>query len=223
METAEGARTEQVVITWREREIRLRKLGYEVLATYEALRWTALPILAQGLERVGRRFTYSIFEYGLETLISGDGSTPSNAADTVAGGGTGTDYDDYLNLYFAFDDEYVPDMFIAPPLTIRQALTIPEFKDPLAGGAFQSEGRIPTPLGIPFERWSPKGISGTYTNDDVLAVDSSAVGLVEYTAGGILSESERLIRTGWQLSVNTVWVGFGMMDPEARVFGTDFA
>ena len=223
VETAEGARTEQVKIVWREREIRLRKLGFEVLATYEALRWSRLPVLARGFERVGRRFQYSVAEVGLETLISGDGSTPSNAAETVAGSGATTAYSHYLDLYFAFEDEYVPSVFFAAPLAIRQALTIPEFKDPLAGGAFQNQGRIATPLGIPFERWSPKGVSGSYATDMVIAVDESALGLVEYTAGGILNESENLIRTGWRLEVSTVWIGFGIMDPEARKVGTDFA
>jgi Phage capsid family len=223
VETAEGARTEQVKITWREREITLRKLGYEVLATYEALAWSRLPILARGLERVGRRFQYLVTEMGLEVLIAGDGSTPTNAAGTVAGGGAATDYDDYLDLYFAFEDEYVPDMFITSQTVIRKALTLAEFKDPLAGGAFQSQGRIPTPLGIPFERWKSKGIAGSYNNDVIVAVDSSALGLVEYTAGGILNESERLIRQGWTLNVSTVWLGFGMMDPEARKVGLDFA
>jgi hypothetical protein len=223
VETAEGARTEQVKITWREREIRLRKIGYEVLATYEALKWTQLPILAAGFERVGRRFQYLMTEMGIEVLAAGDGSTPSNAPLSTAGAGASTVYGDYLDLFFLMPDEYTPNMFIASPLVIKQALGIAEFKDPLAGGAFQNQGRIPTPLGVPFERWRSKGVSTTYNNFMVIAVDTTALGLVEYTAGGLLAETENLIRTGWKLDVLTTWLGFGMMDSDARVLGTDFA
>lgn len=222
IETAEGARTEQVTINWQEREIRLRKLGYEVLATYEAVQWARLPVLARALERVGRRFQYTLTEYAIEVLISGDGSTPTNVADTEAGSGATTDYSHYLNLYFAFPDEYVPDLFLAGPDAVKQALGIAEFKDPLAGGAFQNQGTIPNPLGIPFVRWRSKGISGNFANDMVIAIDTTALGLVEYTAGGILSEAERLIRTGWSLNVTTLWVGFGMIDPDSRIVGTNF-
>lgn len=232
IETVEGARGAQVSVTFRSRQIPLKTFKYETLASYKALSRIRLPILAQLYQRVGRRFEYLLSEFGLDVIILGDTSsvtlesgasgTASNAAETEAADTAGTpDYDDALDLYFKFDEGYSPNLGIASGPVLQNALNIAEFKDSQLF-TFARDGGDITFLGVPHVRWDSKGYSSGYTNTKLLWMDTSG-GLTQYTDGGILSESERLISEGWEKTVISLDIAFAVNDAEAQKVGTSWA
>jgi hypothetical protein len=232
VQTMEGARTSQVKVTFRERNIPLLKFGYETLSTYEASRRARLPVLARAYERIGRRFQYLLVEFALDVLILGDNSTVtlesgasatvSNAAatDPAAVGGTPT-YADTLDLLFDFAEGYNPSLGIASGAVLKKLLGIAEFKDSQLF-SFARDGNFPVLLGIPFRRWDSKAISSGYANTQLILHDTS-VGLTEYTDGGILTQSDQIITEGWNRSVTSLWVAYAVNDKEGTWVGTSYS
>ena len=232
VETMEGARTSQVKVTFRERNVPLLKFGYETLSTYEASRRARLPVLARAYERIGRRFQYLLTEFALDVLILGDNSTVtiengttatvSNAAETEAADTPGTpDYDDVLDLLFLFDEGYNPNLGITSAAVLKNLLNITEFKDSQLF-TFARDGNFPVIVGVPFVRWESKSVSSGYANTKLVMHDTS-VGLTEYTDGGILTQSDQIITEGWNRSVTTMWVAYAVNDAEGTKVATDFA
>jgi hypothetical protein len=232
VETTEGARTAQVTVTFRERNVPLKKFGYETLSTYEASRRARLPVLARAYERVGRRFQYLLTEFALDVLILGDNATVTlengsslsvpNAAGVEPADAPGApDYDDALDLLFGFGEDYSPNLGIASGAVLQNMLTIAEFKDSQLF-SFASDGVIPRILGIPHLRWESKGFSSGYTNTSLVWTDTN-VGVTEYTDGGILTESDRIITEGWNRTVTTMWVAYAVNDAAATRVGTLWA
>jgi hypothetical protein len=230
--TAEGARTSQVNVTFRERKIPLIKFGYEALTTYEASRRARLPVLIRGLERLGRRFEYLIAEFALDVLILGDNSsvtlesgtaaTVSNAATvavTAAAAGAPT-FAEVLTAVMSFSDEYAADLAIASTAAMTGLLSVPEFKDSQLFD-FAATGNMIRPLGIEMLKWNSKGVSSGYANTKLVLHDTS-VGLTQFTEGGVLSESERLISEGYLKTVTTLWVAFGVNDKEGTKVAAAF-
>lgn len=232
VETMEGARTSQVKVTFRERNVPLRKFGYETLSTYESSRRARLPVLARAYERIGRRFQYILTEFGLDVMVGGDNATVTlengttatvaNSAEAEAADVAGTpDYDDMLDLMFLFDEGYQGRLGISSAAVLKNLLNIAEFKDSQLF-TFARDGNFPTILGVPHVRWESKGVSSSYTNT-MLVWHDTTVGLTQYTDGGVLTQSDQIIQEGWNRSVTTLWVAFAVNDAEGTKISTGFA
>jgi hypothetical protein len=104
---------------------------------------------------------------------------------------------------------------------LRWLYTISDFRDPLAGFRLSSTGQFnsgSTPLGAQIIRWADS--TGFYQGatavpDWIIGIDRRFC-LYEITAGGVLSESDRLIDRQLQSSTFSKWVGFKIIDPGAR-------
>jgi hypothetical protein len=226
VETGEGARTTQVSIKVRERQIALKKFGYEALASYEALRRARLPVFQRTLETVGANFEILLTDFAIDVLVLGDGTLPSNAAGTVASTVAGAPvYADYINLIMSAPQPYNFDLLVGNKEAIIRMLNVAEFKDPLAGFSFQNRGVIPSPFGVPLLRWDTTGNTTAWPNSTTtskLMAMVTNLGLVEYTEGGVITESDRIIESGWERVVSTTWIAYGIMDPDSRKVGTGF-
>jgi hypothetical protein len=92
--------------------------------------------------------------------------------------------------------------------------------------SFAANGQMPAPFGNRLVRWDTTGNTtawpATATNAKILAMNDQA-GLIQYTEGGIVSESENIIQQRWTRLTFSTWVGYGLGDPSQRVVGTGFA
>jgi hypothetical protein len=232
-EIGEGTRLTQITVTFRERQIPLKEFGFEVLSSYQAVRRTRLPVLQRTLARVGRNFQNFLADFAIDVLVLGDSAVtpsgtaaPSNAATTVAAGVAGAPvYADYVNLDLGFPQGYSSVKWIANKEAIIKMLNISEFKDPLAF-QFTATGNMPTPLGKRLIRWDTTGRTtawpNTATNCKILVMSDEA-GLIQYTEGGIISETENIIAARWTRLTYSVALAFALGDPSQRIVGTGFA
>jgi len=215
-EAGEGTSFIQLIIKEAERAIKLKKFGGEILFTYEVMRLQRLDVLATSLQRIGTRYNQLKTDYALATLIDGDGAG-DGAVTGSAAATTGTPiYSDLVTAEFVFTNGYMPDTFIAPYQVLVKILNMVQYQDPLAGVLHQTTGRMPTPLGMDLVRWDSTGRVSTYLSTTAVMLDSN-LALVEYTEGGVITESERVIKAQWERSVVSEWVGYAVWDRAAAV------
>lgn len=212
----EGVAPTDGVLTSTNRTIKLTKLMYAAKATYESMMWARLPIFDRFLQRVGQRLMIMITDLGIEVLIAGDGD--SAAATTVAASGGGI-YSDLIDLELAFGMGYMPRLIVADKAPIKKILKMPEFKDPNAGLNHQMTGRYPNPLGMDLVRWDYTGRPTSYATTKVIMGDDGEM-MIKYTSGGILSETDKIIRGQWNDVVVSTWTGYGIWDRAACRVGT---
>ena len=133
---------------------------------------------------------------------------------------TGTPaYTDLVTAEFVFPQGYTPDTIVAPKEVLAKILKFSQYQDPLAGVLHQTTGAIPTPLGQDLVRWDSTGKVSTYVATTAVMFDSN-MALVEYTEGGIITETEKVIKDQWWRNVSSQWVGYGVWDRNAAVLLT---
>jgi len=215
-EGGEGTTFVQMVIKEAERTVKLKKFGGELMWTYEVMRLQRLNVLALSIQRIGQRYNQLQTDYALSVLIDGDGAGDGAITDSAATT-TGTPvYGDLVNAEFVFPQGYEPDTIVAPKEVIKKLYTMAEYKDPLAGILHQTTGNTVNPLGMDLVRWDSTGRVSTYAATNAVMLDSD-LALVQYTEGGIITETERIIRAQWERAVTTQWVGYAVWDRSAAI------
>ena len=218
-EIGEGTSMPQLIIKEAERSIKLRKFGGELLWTYEVVRLMRLDVLATSIQRIATRWQQQKTDFALATLIDGDGAG-DGAASTSAAVVTGTPaYADVVAAEFVFPVGYTPDTILAPKQVLQKILGFSVYVDPLAGVLHQTTGAIPRPLGMDLVRWDVTGKVSTYLSTTAVMFDSD-MALVEYTEGGTITETEKVIKDQWWRNVSSQWVGYGVWDRNAAVLLT---
>lgn len=229
-ETGEFASYQEVNISSSESTLRLKKFGGVVTISDEAMRRQRIPVFARGIARIGRQIGIDVTDFVLDTILNGDtslggaNSTATQVAAAVAGTPT---YTDYVTNDMNFDIGYEPTDRVLSRAGIIKALTIPEFKDPLAGFKFQSTGIYPEIFGLMTHRWDSagsttwnSGATGTGTNMLTLQRQRAAI---LYQEGGLVTESDRtpmsestIVKTSWYLAP-------GVWDRNSVRWGTGFS
>jgi hypothetical protein len=209
----EGARGSTVTLRTADRTIKLEKYQAELNATYEALRLQRLNVVAAFLQRVGQQLGVDETDDMIEVAIAGDGNAGSAVVDTDAEVGGTLDYDELIRLSLAFPKGYEFRLAVVNDTHLRTILNMAEFKDPLAGFNFQATGRMPSPIGAEWHRWTSTG-SASFSTDRILALDTR-LALVQYTEQGVLTETDRLIDRQLERTVVSKWTGFGKLDYQA--------
>ncbi len=211
--SAEGAPGPTVTLRTAERTIRLEKYQAQLHASYESLRLQRLNVVALFLQRLGAQIGIDETDEMIEVAIAGDGNPGSAVTDTDAEVSGTLDYDELIRLSLAFPRGYEFRMAIVNDTNLRTILNMEEFKDPLSGFNYQATGRMPSPLGAEWHRWTSTG-SPSFSTDRILALDTR-LALIQYTEQGVLTESDRLIDRQFELTVVSKWTGFGKLDYRA--------
>jgi hypothetical protein len=233
-ETAEFGTFQEINVSVTEDSIKLRKFGSLVNISDEAMRRMRVPVFARFIARHGRQIGIDMTSFAIDVIINGDvaqggslGAAPVPAA-TPAVPGSPT-YADWVSMMTDFQIGYEPTDFLYTKAGLRKSLTVPEFKDPLAGFKFQSTAVLPEIMGLQPHRWDDDksttwnpttGSPGTGTG--VLMVQRNRA-LQLYQDGGLSTESDRFIN-GEFTQLKTSWIlGFAKWDIQAARFATGFA
>ena len=209
----QGARSPLVQLKTTDGSVKLQKYQAELQASYEALRLQKLNVVGLFLQRVGAQLGIDETDDLLEIAIAGDGNTGSAVVDTDALVPGVLDYAEIVRLSLAFPKGYQMRACVLPSGLLQTLLTLPEFKDPLAGFQYQSSGIVPNFIGAEWHRWSSTG-SASFSTDRILALDRRHA-LVQYTEQALLIETDRLIDRQFERTVISKWTGFGKLDYNA--------
>lgn len=220
--TGEGATFVQLTVKSTNRPVTLKKFGALLNVTYEALRLVRLPLLARFLQRVGIQYQNDLTDFAIETLIAGDTAGAGAATTKATAVSASPTYADLVALELNFTQGYRPTTIVAPKEVFAKLLAFPVFTDPLAGVLHQTRGTYPTPLGMNLVRWDYTGKATSYATTKIIMLDPS-IAMVQYTEGGILQESDRIIDGQWESSSISNWCGFGIMDRAATQVGTGWS
>lgn len=211
--TSEGARGSTVTVRTAERSVKLEKYQAQLDASYESLRLQRLNVVSLFLQRLGAQLAVDETDDLIQTAIDGDGNSGSGVTDTDAEVSGTLDYDELIRLSLAFPKGYEFRLAIVNDTNLRTILNMDEFKNPLSGFTFQANGRMPSPLGAEWHRWTSTG-SAAFDTDRILALDTR-LALAQYTEQGVLTESDRLIDRQFERTVVSKWTGFGKLDGAA--------
>jgi hypothetical protein len=215
-EAGEGTSAIQLIIKEAERTVKLRKFMGEIDWTYEVMRLQRMDVLARSLVRIGTRYNQLKTDFAVATLIDGDGAGDGAITDSAAASTGNPVYSDLVTAEFAFNQGYTPDTILAPKQVLTDLLNMAQYVDPLAGILHQTTGAIPRPLGMDLVRWDSTGRVSTYLSTTAVMFDSD-LALVQYSEGGIITESERVIKSQWERSVISEWVGFAVWDRASAI------
>jgi hypothetical protein len=141
----EGAEIPSVNVMEQNNTITVPDYGLTLKVTYKALRYRSMAQFRVLLWYIGYRLQSDKVALVVDTIINGDGN--SNPAAVINTDVTGTlDYDDLVKFWNEFYP-YQPNVLICHKDKVRSILTLSEFKDPLVGFSFQTNGEITSPLG----------------------------------------------------------------------------
>lgn len=208
----EGSDLPVTTFTIADTATKLSKYGTYFEVSYEAIRLQRLNVIGIWLQRIGQQMAIDETDDAITALISGDGNTGSavtNATDIDADSAGTLDYDELVKLFLGFADSYNLTTAVTPDLNIRKILNMAEFKDPTAGFTFQKNGVLPGPMGANWHRWNT-GVAALGTQM-VLGVDNTAA-LEKLTEGGVVMETENIIRKQIAGTGYSTWVGFHKLD-----------
>ncbi len=141
----EAAMIPSVNVTEQNNTITIQDYGLTLKVSYKALRYRSMAQFKVLLWYIGYRLQSDKIAMIVNTIINGDGN--SNSAQVINTDVTSVlDYDDLVRFWSEFYP-YQPNILICHKDKIRSILTLAEFKDPLIGFNFQTNGEITSPLG----------------------------------------------------------------------------
>lgn len=218
-ESGEFARGTEQTLSYTNARIALKKFQGALISSDEARRAARINIFAIASQRVGEQLGIDVFNFGLDVLLGGDGTTLGPAITAVAVAVPGTPaYADFIAHMFAYTDGYEVSDALGHAQVLSNILLMSQFQDPMAGFNFQRTGQLPTPLGWNLHRWDSLDASN-YAATQLITWQRNRA-LVQYNWGGIEQETERAARNGFDTNILRFWTGFSIWDRAASRKGT---
>jgi hypothetical protein len=214
--TGEGADLPITDFAVADTAVNLRKFGRYFEVSYEALRLQPLDVVSIWLQRIGQQIGIDETNDAIDCLRLGDGNAGSAitaANDWNVAAPPALTYADLVTLFMAFIDGYKMSTVITRMANMTTVLNMAEFKDPLAGFSFQSNGVLPGPFGAKWYRWDNLQAVGLL-NSLVIAVDQRYA-LEKLTEGGTVVDSDNIIRRQVRGTSISNWVGWHKLDYNA--------
>jgi len=198
----EGAALPKIELKTAEHTLAIYKFGRYLEATYEAIRRRRAGVVALFLRAVGVQIQRDKFAAAVDVVVNGDGNANAAAVQQTAVSGT-LAYADLVEFSLAFDP-YQLNVMVTNRATAKTLLTLEEFKDPVAGFAYQATGDMITPFGARLVVDEAVGAGSIVGVDRRFAVE-------EVYETGVLTESDRLIRQQIEGTAISEVSGFGKM------------
>ena len=195
---AEKSSFPKVKIAFKDKAIKLSKIGYEIEATYEAVRRMKMNVFLVTMKQIGRNMARDKVALAIDTLINGDGN--SNPIASISAGTAGTlKYEDIVNLTEEFR-YFEPSLMIAPKAMRVSYRSLSEFKD-------KNGPAMPEP---------PKKCDAMPAGK-IIALDPKAALEEVYEKGGSLVEYDKIIEKQLERAVVSEVTGWSKLFNEAAI------
>jgi hypothetical protein len=203
--TGKGAELATTTIQVGEESIHLAKYGRYLEIAYEDLKYQRLNLFGAALTRIGQQMQIDLTDDMIYTIINGDGNS-NTPATTVTTAATGTvAVADVIEWSTCMPSPYKMSKFVG-----KKAL-LQEYWTTLAGMNNPSDqfGFVGIALPRAYE-WDRSVV----TSDRFFGVDQRYA-IEHFTAGGIVTEAEKIIRKQINGTAITHWSKFGIFDNNA--------
>lgn len=211
-DVAEGATIPETEVKSKEHQIRLKKRGRMLVASYEALRFQKLDLFGVMLRQIGAHIQKQQLSDAVKVLLDGDGNDNAAVKYTVgttpiSGNRGSLGYDQLVEFWGQFDP-YTMNTILCSTATMTKMLKIPELQNPQTGLNFQATGKLTTPLGAQLHR------TGAVEDDMIIGLDNRFA-LERVCAGDVLVEYDKLIDRQLERAAITSIAGFGKICTDA--------
>ncbi len=200
----EGEPLPQTTISNQKSLVSLKKHGRLLAASFEALRFHKLDLFTVTLRQIGADIARDLLADAVDVLLNGDGNDNAVTPTTLAAKPVYADFVDLWSSLAPFQLNTV----LASTDTMKDLLTIPEFKDPLAGMNFQGSGKLITPLGANLVHTS------CLADRTILALDKNCA-LEMVQAGNVILDYDKLIDRQLERAAISSIAGFARIFPDA--------
>ena len=197
---AEGAAIPQTTISLSDTLVTLIKRGRMLVASYESIKFQRLDLFTVTLRQIGAFIAKAQMGDAVAALTAGAVSTDSETAGKIT-------YGDLLRLWGSFGD-YEMNTLLASPSTVQSLLSLSEMQDATAGLSFHGTGKLITPMGAQIIKTS------CVPANTIIALDNRFA-LEMVTAGGVLTDYDKLIDSQMERAAVTSIAGFGKIFPAA--------
>ncbi len=195
---AEGATIPQTVVKTQDHLVKLHKRGRMLVASYEALRFQKLDLFTVTLRQIGAYIARAQLTDAVDVLMNGDdGQSPAGILIT---GDVKPAYADMVNLWGSLAP-YQLNTMLASTSTMKDILSIPEFKDANAGLNFQGTGKLAAPLGANLLHVPD------LADSKIIGLDKTCA-LEMVQAGGVLTDYDKLIDRQLERAAISTIAGF---------------
>jgi expansin (peptidoglycan-binding protein) len=195
---SEGGSFPKVKINFKDKAIKLSKIGYQIDATYETIRRMRVNTFLVTMMQIGRNIARDKVSLAINTLINGDGNSNPIVSVNAATSGVLT-YADVVNLLEEFR-YFDPTLMIAPKEMRVKYLNLAEYKD-------KNGPTMPEP---------PKK-SDAVPAGKIIALDGKAALEEVYELGGSLVDYDKIIEKQIETAVVSEVTGFSKLFTEAAV------
>lgn len=201
---AEGDALPQTTIANQKSLVTLKKHGRVLAASFESLRFHKLDLFTVTLRQIGADIARDLLADAVNVLYNGDGNNNALSPTTLSAKPT---YSDFVDLWAALAP-FQLNTILASTSTMKDLLTISEFKDPLAGMNFQGSGKLITPLGANLIHTS------CLADKIILALDKNCA-LEMVQAGNVTLDYDKLIDRQLERAAISSIAGFARIFPDA--------
>ncbi len=180
---AEGAKIPQTVVKTQDHLVKLHKRGRMLVASYEAIRFQKLDLFTVTLRQIGAYIARAQLNDAVNVLLHGDDG--KSESEIIQAEGEKPNYTDIVKLWGALTP-YSLNTMLASTESMKDILTINEFKDANAGLNFHGTGKMVAPLGANLLH-VPE-----LEKNQIIGLDKSCA-LEMVQAGGVITDYDKLI------------------------------
>lgn len=201
----EGAFIPETVVKTKDKLTPLHKVGRSLVASYEAIKTQKLDLFTITLKQIGNYIANCQLTDALTELLS----SPTGHVNPVEAGKI--KYEDFINLWETLSP-YNMNTILTESGSLKQILSIPEFKDSMAGQDFHGTGKMVTPMGANLQY-----LNTSFLQSGIIALDKNYA-LEKVQLGDIVTDFDKLIDRQLERATITCTSGFNRIFDEATCF-----
>lgn len=198
---SEGEALPEFNITLKDKLTKLQKHGKMLIASYEAVKFQRLDLFTTVLKKIGTYISNCEFEQAIKEIASAEGTREFslNSSDIT--------FADFANAWAQFQP-YTMTSLIMNHNCLAKIISMPEFRDSVAGLNSHATGNAVTPFGA--EVFTTQSIA----NKGIIALDKNYA-IEKVQLGGVVTEFDKLIDRQLERATISTIVGFSSIYGDA--------